>query len=294
MSVRPGEKRTLWLDLRDRLLTSDSFCISIASAATDFNAASLDGAAIRLVFKPRAEALREHIADRFNQVKDNWGFLVEEHTASKRAALYRRLYGDISDLLRVDPDNVEARRYWADISYGATGWPAFTQPAAPAGVPLWAFRQLEDLKLVRQFIDWWIDQRQVPFGDSAVAFPTTRSRRAVAGTGADGRRAGPHQRVAARAVRCGVCERHDHQRTRHHHHRRAARLRGGPEQQRAAPVPELGRAEGARAADEQREGIAGRDPEESGGPPALRLQLYRRTKDDREGPWSGRNPTPSP
>ena len=165
VSVRPGEKRTLWLDLRDRILTSDSFCISVASAAADFNADSLDGAAIRLVFKPRAEALREHVADRFNQVKDNWGFLVEEHTASKRAALYRRLYGDITDLLRVDPENVEARRYWADISYGATGWPAFTQPTAPAGVPLWAFRQLEDLKLVRRFIDWWIEQRQVPFGD---------------------------------------------------------------------------------------------------------------------------------
>ena len=165
VSVRPGEKRTLWLDLRDRLLTSDSFAITIASAAPDFNAASLDGTAIRLVFRPRAEALREHIADRFNQVKDNWGSLVEEHTSSKRAGLYRRLYGDITDLLRVDPENLEARRYWADISYGATGWPAFTQPVAPAGVPLWAFRQLEDLKRVRQFIDWWIDQRQVPYGD---------------------------------------------------------------------------------------------------------------------------------
>jgi len=32
-------------------------------------------------------------------------------------------------------------------------------------VPLWAFRQLEDLKLVRQFVDWWIDNRQVPYGD---------------------------------------------------------------------------------------------------------------------------------
>jgi hypothetical protein len=103
---------------------------------------------VRLVFKDRAAALPEHIADRFNQVKDNWGFLVEEHTASKRAGLYRRLYTDISDLLRVDPDNVEGRRYWADISYGAKNFPDFTQPQAPAGVPLWAFRQLEDLKLV--------------------------------------------------------------------------------------------------------------------------------------------------
>jgi len=165
VSVRPGEKRTLWLDLRDRILTADSLFLTIASAAPDFGANSLDGMNIRLVFKDRAAALPEHIADRFNQVKDNWGFLVEEHTASKREGLFRRLYGDITDLFRVDPDNLEARRYWADISYGATGFPPFTQPTPPVGVPLWAFRQLEDLKLVRQFADWWIDKRQVPYGD---------------------------------------------------------------------------------------------------------------------------------
>ncbi|MEO7689951.1 MAG: LamG-like jellyroll fold domain-containing protein [Sphingomonas sp.] len=165
VSVRPGEKRTLWLDLRDRILTADSLFLTVASASPDFGANSLDGMNIRLVFKDRAAALPEHIADRFNQVKDNWGFLVEEHTASKREGLFRRLYGDITDLFRVDPDNLEARRYWADISYGATGFPPFAQPTPPAGVPLWAFRQLEDLKLVRQFADWWIDKRQVPYGD---------------------------------------------------------------------------------------------------------------------------------
>ncbi|MFX7977138.1 hypothetical protein ABTK65_20050, partial [Acinetobacter baumannii] len=43
--------------------------------------------------------------------------------------------------------------------------PAVPQPTPPPGVPLWAFRQLEDLKLVRQFVTWWIDHRQVPYGD---------------------------------------------------------------------------------------------------------------------------------
>jgi hypothetical protein len=165
VSVRPNEARTLWLDLRDRILTPDSLYLSIASAAPDFGADSLDGMAIRLVFKDRAAALPEHIADRFDQVKDNWGFLVEEHTASQRESLYRRLHADISDLLRVDPDHPEARRYWADISYSPQSLPAFTQPVPPAGVPLWAFRQTEDLKLVRRFVNWWIDNRQVPYGD---------------------------------------------------------------------------------------------------------------------------------
>src|SRR4051794_26315877 len=165
VSVRPGEARTLWLDTRDRILTDDSLYLTIASAAPDFGPADLKGMNIRLVFKDRDEAKKEHVADRFNQVKDNWGFLVEEHTASKRLALYRRLYGDISDLLRVDPDNRLGREYWADISYNATGPLPFTQPAPPPGEPLWAFRQLEDLKLVRHFVNWWIDNRQVPYGD---------------------------------------------------------------------------------------------------------------------------------
>jgi hypothetical protein len=32
-------------------------------------------------------------------------------------------------------------------------------------VPLWAFRQVEDLKLVEQFVNWWIDNRQIPAQD---------------------------------------------------------------------------------------------------------------------------------
>lgn len=165
VSVEPGQKRTLWLDLRDRILTADSLWISVASAAPGFNATSLDGAEIRMVYKDRDEAKKEHIADRFNQVRDNWGFLVEEHTTSKRQRLYARVYADLSDLLRVDPDHELGRLYWNYISYNSQGKPPFTQPAAPNGVPLWAFRQTEDLKYVRRFIEWWIDNRQIAYGD---------------------------------------------------------------------------------------------------------------------------------
>ncbi|WP_246263454.1 LamG domain-containing protein [Caulobacter soli] len=165
VSVKPGEARTLWLDLRDRILTPDSLYLTIAADSPDFGPQALDGTKIRLVFKDREAAKAEHVADRFNQVKDNWAFLVEEHTTSKRQGLYRRLYADISDLLRVDPDNQLAREYWGDITFGSQGWPAFDQPKAPAGTPLWAFRQTQDLKLVTQFVDWWIDQRQSDYGD---------------------------------------------------------------------------------------------------------------------------------
>ncbi|MDE1916019.1 MAG: LamG domain-containing protein [Sphingomonadales bacterium] len=165
VSVPPGQKRTLWLDLRDRILSNDSLYLSIAASAPDFTAASLNGAHIRLVFKPRAQALREHVADRLMQVKDNWSYLVEEHTASMREGLYRRLHGDVTDLLRVDPDNAEARAWWADIDYRPENLPPVSLPPVPAGVPGWAARQLQDLALVRHFVNWWIDERQVPFGD---------------------------------------------------------------------------------------------------------------------------------
>lgn len=165
VSVRPGEARMLWLDLRDRILPDDSLYLTIASGVPDFDAEALNGTRIRLIFKPRADALKEHIADRFNQVKDNWGFLVEEHTASKRQALYARLFADISDLLRVDPDNVRARAYWADINYRPENMPKVAVPQAPPGMPRWAFLQLEDLKITRRFVEWWIDNRQVPYGD---------------------------------------------------------------------------------------------------------------------------------
>jgi len=165
VSVKPGEARTVWLDTRDRILPNRSLYLTMAGAGPDFNAAQLDGAKIRLVFKDRAQGLAEHVADRLNQVKDNWGFLVEEHTASKREALLRRLVEDATDLLRVDPENRIGREYWADITYNSQGPLPFTQAVPPAGTPLWAFRQLEDLKLVRRFVDWWIDNRQVAYGD---------------------------------------------------------------------------------------------------------------------------------
>ena len=76
VSVKPGQARTLWLDLRDRILTNDALYLTIASAAPDFGAQSLDGMNVRLVFKAREAAKIEHVADRFNHVKDNWAFLV--------------------------------------------------------------------------------------------------------------------------------------------------------------------------------------------------------------------------
>jgi hypothetical protein len=165
VSVKPDEARTVWLDTRDRMLPPGrSLYITLAGAGQDFSAKQLDGARIRLRFKPRAQVLPEHIADRFAQMRDNMAFLVEEHTNTKRLSRYDRLDRDLTDLLRVDPDNVHAREYWVEMN-PEQGWPDKSLPPVPAGVPRWAVLQVEDLKRVRRYINWWIDERQVPYGD---------------------------------------------------------------------------------------------------------------------------------
>jgi len=165
VSVKPDEARTVWLDTRDRMLPpGHSLYITVAGAGQDFSAKQLDGAKIRLRFKPRAQALPEHIADRFAQARDNMAFLVEEHTNTKRLSRYDRLDRDLSDLLRVDPDNVHGREIWVEMN-PEQGWPDKSLPSVPAGVPRWAALQVEDLKRVRHYINWWIDERQVPYGD---------------------------------------------------------------------------------------------------------------------------------
>ena len=56
-SVKPGEARTLWLDLRDRFFRRAKVFISRSPARAVISVpASLEGATLRLVFKPRAEA----------------------------------------------------------------------------------------------------------------------------------------------------------------------------------------------------------------------------------------------
>jgi Concanavalin A-like lectin/glucanases superfamily len=164
-SVKPGEPHTLWLDTRDRILPNDkSLYLTIASAAPGFGPSALEGAELRLVFKPRAEALPEHIADRLTQVKDNYANMVEEAVSSERLNTWNRFYGDISDLLKADPENDLGRKYWFDANKGQNR-PPYTQPVVPPGVPAWAWLQVKDLDYFKRFIEWYIDNRQISNGE---------------------------------------------------------------------------------------------------------------------------------
>ncbi len=164
-SVKPGEPHTLWLDTRDRILESDkSLYITIASASPEFGADSLEGAQVRLIFKPYDQALPEHVSDRLTQVRDNYANMTEESVNSRKLNLYNRFDADISDLLRVDPTNQLALDYWHEKN-PAQPAPPFTLPTAPPGVPEWAFLQVTDLGMLADQINWWIENRQISYGD---------------------------------------------------------------------------------------------------------------------------------
>jgi hypothetical protein len=136
--------------------------LTIVAAGDGLN---LDGAGLRLVFKPRAAARPEHELDRLTQAKDLYAMLVEEHPNNDKLNTWVRFKGDLQDLLRVNPDNVLGQRYAAAATLPGAVRPKFTQPTPPAGVPLWAFRQTYLLGQVRRFVDFYIDHRQSDYGD---------------------------------------------------------------------------------------------------------------------------------
>jgi hypothetical protein len=164
-SVKPNEAHTIWFDLRDKILPNGKpLYITIAASGSDFTPEMLEGASIRLIFKPYKDAAKEHITDRFAQVRDTYAWMVEEHTNSTKLNTYNKFADAISDVLRVDPGNTLARYYWYDYNHEQMK-PEFTQPVPPKGIPLWAFRQIEDLKRYRKFVEWYIDHRQSKDGD---------------------------------------------------------------------------------------------------------------------------------
>src|SRR6202042_1202225 len=125
-----------------------SLYITIASASSEFSADALEGAEVRLVFKPYDEALPEHISDRLTQVRDNYSNMVEESVNSRRLNTYNRFDADITDLLRVDPSNDLGLKYWNEKNPEQLK-PPFTLPTAPSGVPQWAFLQVKDLGMLK-------------------------------------------------------------------------------------------------------------------------------------------------
>ncbi|MFT3870860.1 MAG: LamG domain-containing protein [Nibricoccus sp.] len=163
-TVKPGRSpSTLWLDLRDRWLPPGRALYLTIAASEPIQPFGL-APTLRLVFKPKAEAVAEHATDRFTQVRDAYAMFVEERPGVKKYAMFNRIDGDVRDLMRVDPNHVPGLNYaaaWSD----EFPQPAFKTPNPPSGVPVWAFNQVQLLERVDRFVEWYIDHRQVPYGD---------------------------------------------------------------------------------------------------------------------------------
>lgn len=65
-----------------------------------------------MIYKSAEEAQKEHIEDRWIQVKDNYANLVEENPSNEHFNLFNRFKADITDLLRICPEHKLAREYW--------------------------------------------------------------------------------------------------------------------------------------------------------------------------------------
>lgn len=164
-SVKRGEARSIWFDLRDRILPEGRpLYITIASSSEDFDAEMLADARISLIFKSAEKAKEEHVKDRLTQVVDNYAMIVEENTKTRRLDKFNQIDADMRDLFRVDPDNKIGRSYW-NIYYGEQVAPEYTEPGTPDGIPEWAFTQLELLKEYRYLISWYLENREIENGE---------------------------------------------------------------------------------------------------------------------------------
>lgn len=164
-SVKKGQERTLWLDMRDRILPDDEpLYLTMTCPAEGFRLSMLKDMRIELIFKDREEAKVEHIADRMAQIRDTYAMLVEEGSRSLRHNKVVQILKDMSDLLRVDPYHKLCRQYWVYF-YDEQPGPEYTEPLAPEGMPEWAFVQLELLKKYQGLVEWFIDKRQIENGE---------------------------------------------------------------------------------------------------------------------------------
>jgi hypothetical protein len=175
-SVEPGHSKKIWFDLRDRILPAERcLYITIASADPGFGPRTMEGAGLRLIYKSAGAAKAEHCGDRFTQVKDCYGHLVEEQPGLPEFDMFNRFMADVNDLLDADPNHKLGQYYYYDKVYLAKKYtikderpgfkPDYATAPVPPGVPAWAFKQIEFLRHYKYLINFYIDHRQIENGE---------------------------------------------------------------------------------------------------------------------------------
>ena len=180
--LKPGEAKTIWFDLRDRIIPEDkALYLTLSCSAEGFGPACLQGAKLEMVYKSQADALEEFCADRLVQVRDIHGHLVEERPGRKEFNLYNRFMSDLTDIARYNPEHRLAQEYLWDCLIDVLGnernkgsdalgdieikKPSFEQPKAPAGAEEWAHKQVAMIDRFKYVTDWWIENRQIEDGE---------------------------------------------------------------------------------------------------------------------------------
>lgn len=181
-----GRGNCLWMDTRDRLLPENR-CLYVTIACDDagFRQSDLLRWKFSLIYKSRAAVLAEHCADRFTQVRDLYGHLVEEAPNRSVYNMFNRFSRDVEDLMKADPNHIPGQFYMYEKDLLVNGKsthvavktqgeetprsleyrPNYHTAAVPEGVPAWAFKQIEFLKHYKYVIHWYIDNRQLENGE---------------------------------------------------------------------------------------------------------------------------------
>lgn len=165
-SVKPGVAHTLWIDTRDRILPEGhALYITLAGAGDGLTSEVLEGSQLGLVYKAAEEAKAEHELDRFTQIRDLFGFMVEERPSTPRLNLHNRFVADHADLMKVNPGHWLGHVYQYAKSRDLSDRPEYKIPECPPDIPEWAFLQVEYLRHLENLCTYYIDHRQISNGE---------------------------------------------------------------------------------------------------------------------------------
>ena len=90
---------------------------------------------IKLIYKEKEHAVDEHMADRITQLRDIYGFIIEERMIDPRLNLYNRFAADHADILKADPDNFLAQAYLFAYTRDVKNRPEYNVPYGPDEIP---------------------------------------------------------------------------------------------------------------------------------------------------------------
>ncbi len=177
--AQAGIQQRLWLDTRDRILPQNR-CLYLTIAVSDPKAGKrmMESLQLRTIFKPAEQAKKEHVEDRFAEVRDITGHLTEESPFLPEYQMFNRFQRDILDLLKVDPAHPQGNAYLYMLMKHRRNMPKdrmgnevalpeiqIPEEPVPDGVPEWAYRQIEYLKHYKKIIRFYIDKRQIANGE---------------------------------------------------------------------------------------------------------------------------------